>query len=64
MPATALATATAPLTVTLTRQQWDQIRTAILCHSCDVRLGITFQDRTWADQTHALYDSLKGAMGD
>jgi len=59
MPATALETATAPLTLTLTRQQWDTIRVATLCCACDSAV----KEPGWSRQASDAYQALRDAMG-
>jgi len=50
------------LTLTLSVSDWNTIRTALICHSCDVRTGVTFQNPEWADETLTVHKTLKGLL--
>ena len=51
------------LSITLTPQQWQTIRCALLCHTCDSRDGKATKNDVWADRVWEAHQALKSAMG-
>jgi hypothetical protein len=59
MTTTTIDRAAAPMTLTLTRQQWDTIRIACLCASVDSSQS----EPDWSRMAGNAYTALRDAMG-